>query len=133
MRAGDLGELSTLQRRRLDEAIRAAQVSSGLTFSVYLGRAADDSRGHAIALHAELSDPDRSVFVLCDPEQRVLEIVTGRRAKQGLKDVDCRLAAASMQTSFAGGDLVGGLVTGVQQLGRSARQPQTLHGEKVTA
>jgi hypothetical protein len=44
-----------------------------------------------------------------------------------LSDLECRLAAAAMQTSFAGGDIVGGLAAGVQQLGEAARQPRTLH------
>ncbi len=72
------------------------------------------------------------MLVLCDIDQRVLEIVTGDRARRLFKDVDCRLAAASMQTSFTAGDVVGGLVTGIQQLGRSARHPRTLHNERVS-
>jgi hypothetical protein len=32
-----------------------------------------------------------------------------------------------MQTSFAGGDIVGGLANGIQQLGEAAQQPTTLH------
>ena len=45
-----------------------------------------------------------------------------------LDDLECRLAAATMQTSFVAGDIVGGLVDGIHQLGDSARQPATLHG-----
>ena len=48
-------------------------------------------------------------------------------ARLVLDDFDCRLAAASMQTSFAVGDIVGGLANGIQQLGQSARRPATLH------
>lgn len=134
MRAGEtLTDLSPSQARALNGAIRLAEDVSTLTFSVYLGLAGADSRAHAVRLHAGLSDPAHSVLVLCDTEQRVLEIVTGDRARRLLKDVDCRLAAASMQTSFAAGDVIGGLVTGIQQLGRSARHPRTLHNERVTA
>jgi hypothetical protein len=60
-------------------------------------------------------------------EFRKLEIVTGIEARRVLSDLECRLAAAAMQTSFAGGDIVGGLTVGVQQLGEAARQPKTLH------
>ena len=64
---------------------------------------------------------------MCDVEFRKLEIVTGIEARRVLSDLECRLAAAAMQTSFAGGDIVGGLTGGVQQLGEAARQPKTLH------
>ena len=66
-------------------------------------------------------------MVMCDPEFHRLEIVTGVAARRSLDDLECRLAAAAMQTSFAGGDIVGGLAIGIQQLGEAARQPRTLH------
>jgi hypothetical protein len=36
-----------------------------------------------------------------------------------------------MQTAFAAGDLAGGIVRGVNQLGDHARQPDTLHTEHI--
>jgi hypothetical protein len=66
-------------------------------------------------------------LVMCDPEFHKLEIVTGKQARRTLSDLECRLAAAAMQTSFAGGDIVGGLAAGIQQLGEAAHQPKTLH------
>jgi hypothetical protein len=112
---------------RIERAIRNAEAMSGLTYSVYLGPAQQSPRAHATRLHSALEDPDRTVLVLCDPGSRVLEIVTGREARRTLNDMECGLAAASMQSSFAAGDLVGGLAHGVQQLGEAARAPRTLH------
>ena len=51
---------------------------------------------------------------------RQLEIVTGKESSRRLSDRSCALAALSMTTSFAGGDLVGGIVTGVRMLAESA-------------
>ena len=130
VRAGE--EITPAESQRLNRAIAQAEAWSGLTFSLYLGLTGEDSRSDAVRLHAELADPPRSVLVLCDVDRRVLEIITGVQALRLLKDVDCRLAAASMQTSFAAGDVVGGLVTGIQQLGQSARHPRTLHSERVS-
>jgi len=110
--------------------VHNAETSSGLTFSVLVGVAEGDSRVHAERLHAGLSNPDRSVLVLCDPVFRALEIVTGAEARRRLADVECGLAAASMQSSFAGGDIIGGLVAGIQQLGEAARVPKTLHASR---
>jgi len=123
--AGDT--LTFTERRRIERAVRNAESSSGLTFSVFLGVSEEDSRAYAERLHGALDDPARSVLVLCDPTFRALEIVTGSEARRNLDDVECGLAAASMESSFAGGDIVGGLVLGIQQLGEASRAPRTLH------
>lgn len=125
MLAGD-----TLSRPEVDRLKRAqhnAERLSGLTFSLFVGVSEEDSRAYAVRLHGALKDPDHSVLVMCDPSFRKLEIVTGEQARRHLDDIECRLAAASMQTSFVGGDIVGGLVIGIQQLGEAGRHPRTLH------
>jgi len=123
--AGDT--FSRFEIDRLKRAQSNAERLSGLTFSLFVGVSEEDSRAYAVRLHSALLDPDRSVLVMCDPEFRALQIVTGAQARRHLDDIECRLAAASMQTSFVAGDIVGGLVTGIQQLGESARHPRTLH------
>jgi uncharacterized membrane protein YgcG len=123
--AGD--SFTPSQLEWIKRAVRNAETVSGLTFSVFIGVSEEDSRAYAERLHKALNDPDHSVLVMCDPEFRKLEIVTGIEARRVLSDLECRLAAAAMQTSFAGGDIVGGLTAGVQQLGEAARQPRMLH------
>jgi uncharacterized membrane protein YgcG len=123
--AGD--SFTPSQREWLKRAVRNAEAVSGLTFSLFVGVSEEDSRAYAERLHKALAHPDHSVLVMCDPEFHRLEIVTGAQARRVLDDLECRLAAASMQTSFAGGDIVGGLAVGIQQLGEAARQPRTLH------
>jgi Domain of unknown function (DUF5130) len=117
-------------RAEVERAARVAGELSGLTFSTYVGAAEGDPRAFAEALHAELPDALKSVLVLVDPSGRSLEIVTGREARRVLPDADCRLVVLSMQSSFADGDLVGGLVTGLQQLGEHARRPRTVHADE---
>ena len=119
------------ERRRLEKAVRNAEAFSGLTFSVFVGVAEEDARAYAERLHGALEDPAHSVLVLCDPEFHALEIVTGTEARRWLGDVECGLAAAAMQTSFVAGDIVGGLVNGIQQLGEAAREPRTLHESRL--
>jgi hypothetical protein len=121
------GELSPSDQSRIDRAVRNAERQSGLRFSVYYGVSAEDSRAYANHLHAALDDPANSVLVLCDPTFRALEVVTGEQARRQLDDLACGLAIATMKSSFLGGDIVGGLAHGVQQLGEAAMQPATLH------
>lgn len=110
------GPFNTRQLLRLDEALRTADSSTGLTFSVYVGELDEPVRGHAEKLHGQLFDPARSVLIAVSPNQRMLEIVTGAEARKRLPDRDCKLAALSMAAAFGVGDLAGGVVSGLAQL-----------------
>ncbi len=61
------------------------------------------------------------MLIAISPEQRILEIVTGEHAAYRLPDRACALAALSMTAAFGGGDLAGGVVTGLQMLSNQAR------------
>jgi uncharacterized membrane protein YgcG len=117
------------QRHEIDKAIRDAETSSRLEFSVFVGRCEGETRPFAERLHATLVAPDRSVLVLVDPAARMLEVVTGAQARRDLDDAGARLAALSMQTSFAAGDLVGGITRGLHQLASHAQRPELRHQE----
>ena len=110
------GPFTTRQLLRLDDALRGADSSTGLTFSVYVGELDQPVRGHAEKLHSQLTDPDHSVLVAVSPNQRVLEIVTGHDARRRIPDRQAKLAALSMAAAFGGGDLAGGVISGLAQL-----------------
>jgi uncharacterized membrane protein YgcG len=117
------------QRHEIDRAIRDAETLSRLEFSVFVGRADGETRPFAERLHGALSAPDRSVLVLVDPAAKLLEVVTGQAARRVLDDDEVKLAALTMQSSFAAGDLVGGIVKGVLQLAEHARRPELRHAD----
>ena len=118
---------SAAQRHQIDKAIRDAETLCRYEFSVFVGRSEGESRPFAERLHATLVAPERSVLVLVDPAARLLEIVTGTEVRRVLDDAEVQLAALTMQSAFAAGDLVGGIVQGVQQLAEHARRPQVRH------
>ena len=122
MTAGDVldGPFTTRQLLRLDQALRVADKSTGLTFSVYVGDLDDPPRGHAEKLHGQLADPASSVLIAVSPNQRTLEVVTGSLARRRIPDRDAKLAALSMAAAFTGGDLTGGIVIGLDQLATHA-------------
>jgi hypothetical protein len=115
------GPFTPRQLFRIDEALSAADRESGLTFSVYTGPLGSDSRAYAEGLLDRLPDPADSVLLAIDPEQRVVEIVTGANANRRLPDRIAALAALSMTAAFGGGDLTGGTVTGLRMLADQAR------------
>jgi hypothetical protein len=114
------GPFTTPQLLRLDEALRLADSSTGLAFSVYVGDLDEPTRGHAEKLHGQLEAPDTSILLAVSPNQRLLEIVTGAVARKRIPDRSAKLAALSMAAAFGGGDLAGGLVSGIAQLTEQA-------------
>ncbi|GGQ78364.1 hypothetical protein GCM10010166_55660 [Couchioplanes caeruleus subsp. azureus] len=114
------GPFSTRQLLRLDEALRVADQQTGLTFSVYIGDLAEPTRESAEQLHRQLQGAARAVLIAISPNQRILEIVTGAEARKRISDRDAKLAALSMAAAFAGGDLAGGVLAGLDQLASHA-------------
>ena len=124
-----VGEFNAAERYQVDEAIRQAEQISRFEFSVFVGRVDGEPRAFATQLHNSLVAPSRSILILVDPNERVLEIVTGAVVRRNLTDREVELTALQMQASFADGQLVDGLRRGIQQLAEHARAPQTLHAE----
>lgn len=109
------------QVREISRATVAATGQTGLHFSVYVGGVEGEIREYAERLHAALGpNSDRGALLVVSPADRQLEIVTGRTAARRLSDRSCALAALSMTTAFSGGDLVGGIVTGLRMLSEAA-------------
>ena len=124
-----VGEFNAAERYQVDEAIRQAEQISRFEFSVFVGRVDGEPRAFATQLHNSLVAPSRSILILVDPNERVLEIVTGAVVRRNLTDREVELTALQMQASFADGQLVDGLRRGIQLLAEHARAPQTLHAE----
>ncbi|MDQ1651395.1 MAG: hypothetical protein QOI35_595, partial [Cryptosporangiaceae bacterium] len=115
------GPFTPRQLFRIDDALRAADRETSVAFSVYVGELTEPTRQHAEQLLGELTSPANSVLVAVSPNQRVLEIITGEQAARRLPDRVCALAALSMTAAFGGGDLAGGIVTGLRMLADRAR------------
>ncbi len=129
---------SVRQFRQIDDAVRHANQDTGLRFAVYVGPTEGDVRHYAQRAHAALAADDTAVadsaadaglvvLVLVDPGVRRVEIVTGDSAHRRIDDRAAGLASLSMATSFAGGDLAGGIANGVRMLAQSATRPRVLH------
>jgi hypothetical protein len=112
---------------RLDEALTMSSRETGLRFTLYLGDLGRQTRVQAEELHARSGgNPTDAVLIAVSPGQRVVEVVTGAGAARRLPDRACALAVLSMTSSFAAGDLVGGIVNGLRQLSDQAGHPSSL-------
>ena len=106
---------------RLDEALTMSSRETGLRFTLYVGdlRSRPGSRGAAAARRRHAR---RRVLIAVSPGQRVVEVVTGGRARR-IPDRACALAVLSMRPSLSVGDLVGGIVNGLRQMSDQAGRP----------
>ena len=120
---------TAVERAEIDRAIRDAETVCRYEFSVYVGGADAEARPFAERLHSTLTAPARSVLIMVDPAARIVEIVTGAEVRRDLDDPAVKLAALTMQSAFAAGDLVGGIKQGVLMLADHARKPRLLHSE----
>ena len=121
------GDFSSAERYALDDAIRKAEQQCRVEFSLFVGSAEGDPHAFATQLHNSLVAPARSILIMVDPSARALEIVTGGYVRRTLSDKEVELTALQMQSSFAAGDLVGGLKHGIAMLAEHARPQNTLH------
>jgi hypothetical protein len=108
--------LDDTQVRGLEAAVSSASAESGLCFGLQLGASEGEPRAFAERLLARLPRPADGVLVLIDPVSHRIEIRTGSNAANRLDDRTCGLAAASMASCLAGGDLVGGVAVGLRML-----------------
>lgn len=125
---GDLIDtaFSNTQLAELEKALLNATRGTGALFCAYVG-ALPAARDSAVALHASLDNPTRSVLVAVDPEQRIAEVVTGYDVTEALDDQSCRLACLTMTSRFALGDIAAGIRDGVVLLADHARELPSLH------
>ncbi|MBI1375914.1 MAG: DUF5130 family protein [Frankiales bacterium] len=123
--------LSAAQRARLQQSIVATEAATGLRIRLHLGPLADGRAGAEALLVAEGTAAADTVVVAVDPGARALEIVTGTRAASQLSDRSCGLAALAMTSSFTAGDLVGGLVNGLQVIADHGRRQRVLHLDRA--
>jgi uncharacterized membrane protein YgcG len=118
------------QLDRLNRARLLAEQQTGIGFHVRVGAVFGDPEAAADRLLTEIVGGRLAgdhVLVVVSPGQRFVRVVTTPTARRRISDAAASLATLSMTSSFAVGDLVGGLVSGLRQLadaaGRSGRPP----------
>jgi hypothetical protein len=122
---------SARQAEDIERAIRQAEEMSEIDYSVFVGALDGDPRSMAEGLHAQLRARSATTVLLAvDPAARRLEIVTGAEARRHLDDATCGLAALTMTSQFALGDLSGGIVNGLRTLAEHGRHPKSLHTDQ---
>lgn len=110
------------QLDRLERTRQAVEAQTGIRFVVRVGSVDGDAKLTAERMLANLVDPkqDAGVLILVSPGQRFVHVVTTQAAKRRISDSAAGLATLAMTSSFALGDLVGGIINGLRQLADAA-------------
>lgn len=113
------------QHDRLERARRAAETQTGLRFWLRVGELDSEPRLEAERLLANLVDTprDSGVLIIVAPGARRVEIMTTHSARRRITDQAAGLVVLTMTSSFAVGDLVGGIVNALRQLADTAGKP----------
>ena len=104
MPSGDF--FTTNEQNQIAESIAAAEASSDLSFSLFVGEL-EDGRKDAIKLHKSLDQSSATVLVCVDLQNHAIEIITGSYASATVDNQACRLAAVAMANAFTINDFVG--------------------------
>jgi uncharacterized membrane protein YgcG len=113
--------LTERQQRRIGRAVDIAERMSGLDFCVYVGPSEGDPRAYAEHLFEQTGLTERpGILLLVAPEHRRVEVLTAAEVRDRVTDYDCKLAVMAMTSSFALGDIVGGVCDGVRRLADAA-------------
>jgi len=113
------------QHERLERARRGAETETGIRFWLRVGELDTDPRLQAEHLLANLvqSPRDEAVLILVAPGARRVEIMSTHSARRRITDQAAGLVVLTMTSSFAVGDLIGGIVNAFRQLADAAGRP----------
>ena len=117
------------QLDRLSRARLLAERQTGIGFHIRVGTLSGNPELAAERILAAIvtGRPGAAdVLVVVSPGQRFVRVLTSPDARRRITDTAAWLATLSMTSSFAVGDLVGGLVSGIRQLADAAGQPGRL-------
>ena len=123
--------LDPREQERIEAAVERVREENGLDLSVLVGDLELDDlsqfRAACERLHAALGERSASaVLLVVAPGQRRVEIVTGPLVRRRVPDRVAALAVLAMTSAFRGGNLVGGIVDAIRQVGDSAGRRMTL-------
>lgn len=101
-------------RLLLDNTLTEAIRRSGVRFNVYVGDLGADTAAGADALFPTTPDAEHSVLFAVSPDQRAVEVRSGRAVAHRANDRVLQLGVTAATSAFADGNLMDGLVSAVR-------------------
>ncbi|MFC9832594.1 DUF5130 domain-containing protein [Rhodococcus sp. NPDC127530] len=108
---------------RLDDALTEGTRKTKVRFNAYIGDLGDDTAAGADALFPTTPEAERSVLIAVSPNQRTVEVRSGRAVANRVTDRVAQLGATAAVSSFGDGDLIDGLVSAIRVMSAAIASP----------
>ncbi|MGU3436021.1 DUF5130 family protein [Actinomycetes bacterium M1A6_2h] len=112
---------STAELLQLDQTLEEATRATRLRFNVYVGDLGSETAAGADALFPTTPDANTSVLVAVSPNERAIEVRSGRNAH--VSDRVAQLGITAATASFRDGNLIDGLVAAVRVMSAAIIAP----------
>lgn len=111
------------ERLLMDNALTDATRLTKVRFNIYIGDLAPDPGTSADALFPTTPDAPRSVLIAVSPNDRAVEVRSGRDVADRADDRVCQLGATAALSSLRRGQLIDGLVSAVKVMAAAIGRP----------
>lgn len=124
--AGDVyreAPFSDRERLLMDNTLTEVTRSTKVRFNVYIGDLGADSGAGADALFPTTPEAARSVLIAVSPNDKAVEVRSGRDVADHVNDRVCQLGATAALSSLRQGELVDGIVSAARVMAAAIGRP----------
>ncbi|MFD4292548.1 DUF5130 family protein [Rhodococcus sp. NPDC058505] len=107
----------------LDDALIDATRATKVRFNVYVGTLGADPAAGVTELFPTTPEAERSVLIAVSPNQRVVEVRSGKDVADRVTDRVAQLGVTAAVASFADNDLIDGLVAAIRVMSAAIAKP----------
>ncbi|MDI9917614.1 DUF5130 domain-containing protein [Rhodococcus sp. IEGM 1379] len=113
----------TMDLVALDVALTEATRATKVRFNAYIGDLGANPAAGADALFPTTLEAERSVLIAVSPNQRVVEVRSGRVIADRVTDRVAQLGATAAVSSFSEGNLIDGLISAIRVMSAAISAP----------
>ncbi|MGC0363296.1 hypothetical protein ABH922_001280 [Rhodococcus sp. 27YEA15] len=107
----------------LDVAITEATRATKIRFNAYVGDLGADPAAGVAALFPTTPEAERSILIAVSPNQRTVEVRTGRAVADRATDRVAQLGTTAAVASFSEGNLIDGLISAIRVMAAAISAP----------
>ncbi|SDE10280.1 DUF5130 domain-containing protein [Rhodococcus tukisamuensis] len=107
----------------LDDAMTDATRATKVRFNAYIGPLGDDPAAGAEELFPTTPEAERSVLIAVSPNQRAVEIRSGKAVADRVTDRVAQLGVTAAVSSFGEADLIDGLISAIRVMSAAIARP----------
>ncbi|MGW5073768.1 DUF5130 domain-containing protein [Rhodococcus sp. NPDC004095] len=107
----------------LDDALTDATRATKVRFNAYVGPLGTDPAAGVTELFPNTPDAERSVLIAVSPNQRVIEVRSGKDVADRVTDRVAQLGVTAAVSSFADNNLIDGLISAIRVMSAAIAKP----------